>query len=58
MVEGLLDALTDPNEDIREYAWRELERKNPPVEYDPFEEPAKRAVVIQKLRDWVIQKSR
>lgn len=52
VVEGLLIGLTDPNEDIREYAWKELARKKPPHTFDPFDAPAKRATVIQQLGAW------
>ncbi len=58
VVEGLIDALTDPNEDIRGYAWQELERRKtvvrdmPQVEFHPLDPLAKRSEIVRRLRSW------
>ena len=52
-VDGFIAALTDPDEQVRAFAWQQVkERENPPIEFEPKGEIAKRTEQIQKIRAW------
>ncbi len=52
-IDGFIDALTDPVDGIRFFAWQEIKRRcKPPVAFNPQDEMAARAEAIQKLRAW------
>ncbi len=51
--EGFIEALTDPDWQVRNFAWDRLkERTDPPLEFNPSDDFAARAEGIQKLRAW------
>jgi len=50
-VEGLINALTDPNQGVRYFAWQELKRRcKPPIPFNPRDEAGLRAEAVSKLR--------
>ena len=50
---GFINALTDPDEGCREYAWLEIKKRaDPPVEFDWRGSVARRSDAVQKLRSW------
>lgn len=54
-VRYLIDALTDPDASLRQYAWNVLERSAElpeDAEFDPYAPPAERARVVAMLRLW------
>ncbi|HAK95771.1 MAG TPA: hypothetical protein DCM87_12445 [Planctomycetes bacterium] len=52
-IEGFINALTDPDEGCREYAWMEIKkREKPPVEFDWRGTVGQRSDAVQKLRSW------
>jgi len=52
-VDGFIAALTDPDEQVRAFAWQQVkEREKPPVEFEPKGEIAKRTEQVQKIRAW------
>ncbi len=56
-IEGFINALTDPEEGCRVYAWTELKKRaTPPVQFDPLGEVGVRSDAVQKLRAWWTKK--
>jgi HEAT repeat protein len=52
-IPAFIDALTDPNEQIRAFAWAQITaRSEPPVEFRIHGDFPDRASAIQKLRAW------
>lgn len=50
---GLIDALTDPDDGIRHFAWAEVSgRASPPITFDPMGPVSERSSAVQKLRAW------
>jgi len=48
----LIDALSDPEPEIRGMAWEAIASKSPPARFDPEGDPAERAQAVLELRRW------
>ncbi len=57
-IEGFINALTDPDEGCREYAWLEIKKRaEPPVAFDWRGTVGERSDAVQKLRSWWSKKT-
>ncbi len=56
--EYLINALNDPDLDIRQLAWEALSRKKPPVSFNPRGDPLERLQAIKDLRAWALARER
>lgn len=56
--EYLVEALADKDPGIRKQAWMAVAAKKPPLQFDPYGDPAAREKAVEGLRKWILGKGK